>query len=739
MATSATVRYEPLLVERKWQATWQEHTAFSTPASAEGKSDAYIFVAPPSSSGDIDLAQLRGYMLADAHARFRRSRGDAVLSTFGLHAFAPPADRSAEARGETFTDCVTGRCPQMRDMLQRLGCSFDSSRSFSTGDPDVYRWSQWLFLTLLEDGLVYRHDGLVDRCETCNIVLASTQVDEDRCPRCRRAVQLVRRAQWYLKLSAYNEENDRRLEELTGWTTSAIAAQRTALGRVDGVELEAYALDGTALTVFTAYPEAIAEAAFVAVSPNHPELSSWIGDSDKERCLQRLSLKPGRDDHSQAEPPLSVETGLSVQIPEGANPLPVLICPHVDARFGSTAILGTPARDAGDRLLAAGLEQPTGLSWRLDKGRLTTRRAIRYRASDLPVSQQRAWGTPIPLVHCDSCGAIPVPVEQLPVLRPQKLVVSEDGKTLTACPDFVACTCPVCGQDARRDTETLDCRMDLAWMELPPAVPSADRARAMFSHPELSRWLPVNQFIHGPDDGSSVLMQRMVAKSLRDRGMLDFLPTGEPYARTLVYGMVKLGGPGIGDQVGDVRISELVDQFGADAVRFAIAYAANPAKSCTWNEHLLPYCHTFLNSLWEYADPRLRASPDRSRDVSLETSDPLRLRLASWCETAIRKITENFETLEMQRATRNVILMLTRIEDFERRVLAQRGELTEHDREALSVALRLLVQLLAPLSPHIAEELWRRAGCTEALLSAPWPTRGALATDAKDGSAPARR
>jgi leucyl-tRNA synthetase len=735
VTTSATAAgYEPLLVERRWQAAWRETDAFGTPAPADGISDVYVFVAPPSTSGDVSLGHLRGYTLADAHARFRRSRGDAVLFALGFDAFSGPADLDAMSQGETPAGWVTRRCAQMRDRLDRLGCSFDWSRTFSTGEPDVYRWSQWLFLTLLEDGLVYRREGLVEWCETCDTVIAGAQVDEGRCPRCRSAVQLTRRTQWYLKLSAYNDENDRRIDELTGWTAAAKAAQRTMLGRVDGVELDAYGLEGAALTVSTTYPEAIAEAAFVAVSPNHPELSRWIGDSDMERCLQRLCSKTRRADDSHAEQPASVETDLSVQIPEGERPLPVLICPHVDARFGSTAVLGIPARDADDRILAAGLKQASGLSWRLDKGRLTTRRAVRYRASDVAISQQRAWGTPIPIVHCDSCGAIPVPVEQLPVLLPQELVVSDDGKSLTAGPDFAGCTCPACGGNARRDTETLDCHMDAAWMELAPAVPPADRARAMFSHRDLSRWLPVSRLVHGADAGGFVLTARMLAKSLRDRGMLDFLPTGEPYDHALMHETVKVGEREVGNQLGDgVSTGELVDQFGADAVRFAILYAAAPAKSFTWNEDVLRYCHTFLTGLWEYADPRLRTGPEASGDVSIDTSDPLRSRLASWCETAVRKVTENFETLEMQRATRNVILMLTRIEDFERRVLARRAELTEHDQDALTVALRLLLQLLAPLSPHVAEELWQRAGCSDMLVDAPWPAHAALVTEVGGG------
>jgi len=410
-----------------------------------------------------------------------------------------------------------------------------------------------------------------------------------------------------------------------------------------------------------------------------------------------------------------------------------LICPYVDARFGSTAILGIPARDADDRSLAAELQQPTGLAWRLDKGRLITRAAVRYRASDVPISQQREWETPIPIVHCDNCGAIPVPVQQLPVLMRQELGARGDAKTLAGGADFVEGTCPACGRSARRDTETLDCRMNAAWIELPLAVPLADRARAMFDHPELSRWLPASQFIGRADAGGLILTERMVAKALRDRGMLDFLPSGEPYHHALVHETVKVGGSEMLNQPGDVSTSQLVDRFGADAVRFAILYAAAPAKSFRWNEDVVRHCHTFLKDVWEYADPHLYAGRDPRRDAGLETSDPLRSRLASWCETAVTKITENFETLEMQRATRNVILLLTRIKDFERRVLIQRGELTEDDRNALSVALRLLLQLLAPLSPHIAAELWERGGCSEMLVNAPWPARAAPATEVGGG------
>jgi leucyl-tRNA synthetase len=711
--------YEPRRIEQKWQGSWCEQRAFATPEAIDGRRDAYIFVAPPFTSGNIHMGHVRSYALGDASARFRRARGEAVLFALGFDAFGLPAELGAIDHGLAPSEWVDHCRRAMRFQLDELGYSFDWSRTFSTHEPDVYRWSQWLFLALLEDGLIYRHKGPVDWCDKCHTSLARAQVQNGNCWRCNDSVSISYRSQWYLRLSAYNEESSGRISELAGWSRTAIAAQEAMLGQIDGVEVDTYAMDGTPLAVFTPHRDALGQAEFVALSPNYPEIQRWVGYGEDGRQLESASIKVRRD--QVANEPVVVATGLSVQMPETKDLLPVVISPYVDARFGATAVLGIPARDKTDRKIAAKIKASSGLMWRPDgRQSLVVRPAVRYRAADFPVSRQRGWGTPIPIVYCEGCGTVPVPFEQLPVVLPHDLPGVNAGNSLATHETFAQCACPSCGTDARRETDTLDCHMDITWIEMPLAVQRDQRTQAMFNHPELARWLPVGQFVHGVDTGGFVLTQRMVAKALRDRGLLSFLASGEPYGPSMMHEMVMQGGHKMSKHLGNsIEPRVLVEQFGADSVRFAILYAASPEKSFNWDENIAVHCHRFLKQLWDYAESRLRVVDTRNPQIDI--SDRLRQRLANWCDTATEKITNNFETLAMQRATRNIMLLLTRIEDFEKRKITERGVLEERDEYALAVALALLLQFVAPIAPHIAEELWERCKSGDSIEACEWP------------------
>jgi leucyl-tRNA synthetase len=724
VAATPSSRYEHLRTEQLWQANWRSANAFATPLRSDDRADAYIFVAPPFTSGAIHIGHVRSYTLADAYARFCRSRGDAVLFALGFDAFGLPAELSALEHDEAPAAWVEHCRAQMRKQLEQLGYSFDWSRTFATSEPDMYKWTQWLFLKLLANDLIYARKAPVHWCRRCKTVLALAQVEAGCCWRCDEEVRLVDRRQWYLRLSAYNEENDQRIEELAGWNEPALTAQRALLGRIEGVECDAFALDGRSLAVFTPYADGIADAEFIAISPNHPELGRWVVDNQGPTidAMNMQQVRHGAHGDS-AKMHGVIATAVALQIAGGLRPLPLVVSPYVDARFGPTASIGIPTRDATDKMLAANINiEPTILPWQLKLKEPAVRRAVRYRAADFPISRQRAWGTPIPVIYCEACGTVPVPLEHLPVELPKDLTVSATGNTLATRLDFVDCACPVCSRRARRETDTLDCHMDATWIEMPHAVPREKRREAMFDDPELARWLPVSQFIHGADTGGFVLTERMMAKTLRDQGVLRFLPSGEPYGPTLMHEMVTLSGRKMSKHLGDaVTAQEMVDTFGADALRFATLYAAAPARSFNWNEDVLRYSSAFLTELWGYAEPRLHPDSGLTPALPIEQSDYLRRKLASWCRTAVKRITANFETLEMQRATRNVILFLGRIKDFERRVIARRHALDEYDERAIVFALELLIRLMAPISPHIAEELWRQAGLRESLLVSSWP------------------
>ncbi len=446
--------YEPHELERRRQEAWARSEVFRTPPVEEGAKGIYIKASAPFTSGNVHIGHVRSYAIGDAYARFQRARGEPVLFAFGFDAFGLPAELGAIAGGTSPAEWVE-RCAQhMTGQLQRLGFSFDWERTFMSSDAVMYRWSQWLFLTLAEAGLIYHGSGTVDWCDTCQTVLASIQVENGTCWRCHNPVRLVQRAQWYLGVSAYLEENDRRIAELEKWDETSLASQRDVLGRVDGVEVSASAPDGAELVVFTPHPDALGDARFVLVSPKHPEVERWTADPAVERQLEETRLGGWERSARGAETVVLVDTGRTVALPGGPQ-LPVYVSPAVDERYGATAVVGVPEHDRTDETIA----QRLGLAPSPDGASATdanaspdaqaagagpaaptppdARPAVRYKAGDFAISRQRSWGTPIPIVHCEQCGTVPVPKEQLPVELPRDLKPTGAGNPLAERADFV--------------------------------------------------------------------------------------------------------------------------------------------------------------------------------------------------------------------------------------------------------------------------------------------------------------
>jgi leucyl-tRNA synthetase len=739
-------RYDPQTIEARRQAAWRARDAFRTPVLAEGQPRKYIKPSAPFTSGNIHIGHVRSYSIGDAYARFSRARGDAVLFAFGFDAFGLPAELGAISSGESPSDWVSRCATHMTGQLERLGFSFDWDRSFLSSNALMYRWSQWLFLTLLEAGLVYRGTGTVDWCETCQTTLATIQVEDGLCWRCHSPVQLIQRTQWYLRISAFVPENDVRLQELADsgiWDESSLASQRFVLGRLDGVELDLATPDGAGLTVFTPHADALGEARFVAISPKHPDAERWVADPAVLEQLEELrSVGLERDARNAEEIPL-IDTGRTLPSPATGEPLPVLISPVVDGRFGATAVLGIPTLDHTDALIAQRLGLQVDDSDEVDaappledrSSGIGQRPAVRYRADDFSISRQRSWGTPIPIVYCDHCGTVPVPAEQLPVLLPLDLKPTGTGNPLAEREDFVRVDCPRCGEPGRRETDTLDCHFDALWLWIPACVPQSERERPLeeiFALEDLRSWLPSERLVAGSDSGNFVFDQRIVTKALRDIGPLSFLADGEPFAGCLFHEMVIRDGRKMSKHLGNVvDPDELLAKYGADTVRLATLYAARPQRSLNWSDSAVLRCHRFLGQIWEFSLRALDSGAAREgadgapgstaeQEPVKDTTEHLRLKLSTWCEAAVEKITEDMESLEMHSAVRNLMRLFDRIKDFEKRVLARQPALSRADSEALIEALTLLIALLGPFAPHLSEELWIAFG-NEADTQTPWP------------------
>ena len=644
-------------------------------------------------------------------------------------------------------------------------------------------------------------------------------------------MRLIQRPQWYLRISSHLQENDRRLEDLADsgiWDEVALSSQRFVLGRVDGVEVDLIDEDflnedflgGAArasararvngadlehspvepspvepsqpatpeppspsadltLTAFTPHEDAVALARFVLISPRHPDVERWVPDSGVRERLEDLrsgGLERGERD---AESIPLIDTHRTLPSPAGGEPLPVLISPVVDGRFGATAVLGIPARDRTDALIAGRLslppEEPASQESPAEsgdgnhgKGRVRDRDRGADSESERDRDRTESRTAPRRWRDCARrCATAPTtsrsrasargerrsrsstasaaarrcrsPMSSCRCCFPLDLHPTGTGNPLAECEDFVQTTCPSCGGPARRETDTLDCHFDALWLWVPVCVPPAERTRPLdeiFALNDLRAWLPCERVVAGSDSGNFVFDQRTVTKALRDIGPLAFLSDGEPFAGCLFHEMVIRDGRKMSKHLGNVvDPDELVSKYGADTVRLATLYAASPQRTLNWSDSAVLRCHRFLTQVWDFSLSRLAAGDAEAADVDLpagahgpagaegpaaDTTEHLRVRLAKWCDAAVERTTEDMANLEMHTAVRNVMRLFDRIKDYEKRVLQRTDTLGAADRGALLSALGVLAQLLAPLAPHIAEEIWIALG-NDGDTQTPWP------------------
>ncbi len=665
------------------------------------------------------MGHVRSYTIGDAYSRFRRARGDAILFSLGFDAFGLPSEVGALNNKEAPWAWVERCANAMRAQFDSLGYSFDWKRSFITCDEQIYQWTQWLFLTLLENGLIYRDVAQVEWCENCQTTLAAAQVLDGDCWRCQQRVTFRTLPQWFLRLTDYIDENDRRLGELTRWNRVAVGSQVRAVGGVRGVELRTISSDGDALTVFTPHRGLVGAATMILVSPQHPHSRRWMDDPSPGATVEDLARMSWRRVEHQVDTALVMDTGQVAKIDGTDIELPILISPTVDVRCGVSAIFGIPSKEPIDAQIASMLDLPERDEPIIEIPAELMKDAVRHRGRDFSISRRRVWGTPIPLVKCDLCGTQPVPIDSLPVRLPDIGPV-QIGGSLADYPDFYRCSCPKCGGDAHRETETLDCHFDGMWFWMVSCVPPRDRKETLFAHSEVSRWLPATNVVWGADGGDMILDIRTLTKALRDLGHITHMQ-GEPFRGMLMHEMVRIDGHKMSKHIGNtVEPEALVDEFGADAIRLAVLFAAAPASTFSWRRDLPVYLRKVLERIWLIGQMYLSVEPKQER-AGDAPPDPRRNRLAVWCKAGHRRITEDYEELALHKVVRNVILLLERIEQFERMAMDRPTGVDVHDELAICDALLLLLRMLAPAAPHIAEELWSRSGQRGMIAELRWP------------------
>lgn len=683
-------------LERHWQETWRRDQKFRTSKNSAGRPSTYVYACTPFTTGRAHMGHVRSYTLADVLARRARQRGHDVLWAMGFDAFGLPNEMAAMRNGIEPKDWVRRSQAEMTAQFQRLGLSLDWSRVFLTSDPSYYRWTQWVFLRFFERGLVHRREGVESWCPQCSAVLADLQVEDGCCWRCGTQVELTTLNQWYLTFQPFAEELTRTVQELSGWDPYIAGVLRGMLSKVNGQELLAHLAPDEPFAVFARHPRHLSDATFVALSPWHPlasKLSFRGGDPPLVEVRQKAGVRSSKR-VSQLPVARALQTAW---VPGLGRRLPVVVTPLVDRRFGGGAAFGQPAQDEEDALTArtTGIQElPTFGAAHVPGAAPAWRVPLR----DYSVSRQRGWGAPVPVIHCDECGTVPVPDEDLPVLLPGKLDLKERGAPLAAHPSFADCRCPRCGAQARRDTDTLDVHVDSLWMLVPFCIPPQDRGHAMFDHPELTRWLPVHHVVCGRDQAAWWLNDLLFFAVMRDLGYFAEVQTAQPIRNLLAHDMVLAGDRKMSKSLGNiVEPNDVILRYSADALRLSVL-SVRTHKAMEWSEDLVKSRQLFLDSLWQLARQLVEGPAEDCDDPE---AAGLRLRLSKWSEQARVRADEAFA----RNAFHRVIDAEMRHFALIRRFLAARtarGGLCRVDVAAAREAVLSLLQDIEPLAPHIA-------------------------------------
>ncbi|MBM3779400.1 MAG: leucine--tRNA ligase [Acidimicrobiia bacterium] len=777
--------FVPQDLDRKWQQRWTDDRAFEAAVDpARPKFYCLEMFAYP--SGHAHMGHVRNYSIGDVLARMKRMQGFNVLHPFGWDAFGLPAENAAIKHGIHPEASTRGNIAHMKGQLQRLGISYDWDRELATCDPEYYRWNQWLFIRMFEKGLAYRKRSTVNWCPGCHTVLANEQVVDGGCWRCGSPVELREREQWCLRITAYADELLGAIDTLAEWPEKVLMMQRNWIGRSEGARVRfALASDpGTTIEVFTTRIDTIFGSTFVLLAPEHPLVTSFAAlapDPDAFRArvhafrtqdrAARLSGEVEKDGFDTGQRAVNPFTGASV---------PVWVANFVLGEYGTGAVMAVPAHDQRDFEFARrfGLPiaavvtadgarvDPDGLSEAMDaygtlvdsgpfsglpsaeaQQRMVAHAGangfgegtVQFRLKDWGISRQRYWGTPIPVLFCDTDGIVPVPDADLPVVLPPVAEFTGRGDSpLAQVPAFVNATCPACGGPARRETDTMDTFVDSSWYFYRFAD-ARNNAQA-FDPAAVKYWLPVDFYVGGVEHAIlHLIYSRFFARVFRDLGMVDH---DEPFTHLLTQGMVLKDGAVMSKSKGNVVDPDaMMQKHGADALRLYVVFVAPPEKEIEWTDEGLEGSWRFLARVWRLVDhwsaalvragngpawETLSLSPDE-RAVRRKTHGTIHRVTADVGErqqlnTAVSAIMELVNTLySFSDATMTGPPGAAR--DADRGGRAERAETVA----VMGEAVRALVRLLAPFAPHVCEELWERLGQEGGLRVARWPEYDAAA------------
>ncbi|MBM3762279.1 MAG: leucine--tRNA ligase [Acidobacteria bacterium] len=734
-------QYNHQQIEEKWHANWEEDPVlYRTPADPTKKF--YVLEMLPYPSGRLHMGHARNYSIGDALARFMRMRGYDVLHPMGWDAFGLPAENAALKSGRQPREWTLQNISQMKKGLKRLGFALDWEREVATCEPEYYRWNQWFFLRMYERGLAYRKESLVNWCPQCATVLANEQVVDGCCWRHEgTAVEQRSLEQWFLKTTAYADELLSGIENLAGgWPDRVLTMQRNWIGRSVGAEVDFTIENSTdKLRVFTTRVDTICGATCLILAPEHPKAQELVGSEGQAR-LKAIVDDQGRKDPSSIEKD-GFATGRFAINPFNGARTPIWIGNFVLMGYGTGAIMAVPAHDERDFEFCTKYEIAITPVVKPAEGELTLpfteygisfnsgefsglptaearktmaalaetkgfgKAAITYRLKDWGVSRQRYWGTPIPMVHCATCGVQPVKDEDLPVLLPLDVEITGAGESpLARHESFWKTTCPKCGGPGRRETDTMDTFVDSSWYFYRYCDPHNNTQP--FDPKVIAQWFPIDQYIGGVEHAIlHLIYSRFWTKVMRDLGLIT---NDEPTKKLFTQGMVLKDGAKMSKSLGNiVDPEELVTEFGADTCRLYVLFAAPPDKDMDWQQTGVEGQYRFLGRVYRF----VTRNADRLSGPVGELSAQDKRALRKLHQT-IAKITQDFE----QRWHFNTCIAAL-MELTNELYLCEEG-LTA---AALPEILKSLIQLLEPFTPFIAEEMWEEIGLTGPVFSHPWP------------------
>lgn len=775
-ATAAGSGYDPQKIEVKWQKRWAEARVFESEVDPS-KPKYYVLEMLPYPSGTLHMGHMRNYTIGDVVARVKRMRGFNVMHPMGWDAFGLPAENAAIKNNTHPREWTNKNIAEIQRGLRRFGFSYDWRREISTCEPEYYRWNQWFFLRMLERGLAYRKKSRVNWCPKCATVLANEQVvNGGFCWRHEDTrVESREIEQWFLKTTAYADQLLDDLKELEGgWPERVILMQRNWIGKSQGAKVK-FSVDdmpgGGPIEVFTTRIDTIYGATAVILAPGHPLVAKLLegspGRAEAEAKLTKMRQTSVKTEDLATMEKVGFFTGRYAVNPFSGEKIPIWVGNFVLMEYGTGAIMAVPAHDERDFEFCTkyGLPKPvvvvpqtqdpsskteggpSAASKTVSTGGVFTEFGVSvdsgpysgmesataiakmaafaeqkgfgraetiFRLKDWGISRQRYWGTPIPIVYCSKDGMVPVPDKDLPVLLPPNPKLTGMGESpLASTPEFVNTTCPKCGGPAKREADTMDTFVDSSWYFYRYA--DAHNDKAPYDSAKVAYWFPIDQYIGGITHAIlHLLYSRFWCKVMRDLGLITH---NEPAARLFTQGMVQKGGVAMSKSKGNVVGAEdMAEKYGADTGRLYTLFAAPPEKDLEWSEESIEGSWRFLNRVYRLVERHAEAVRGvKSGNANAISASPKEKILLRRAHQTLRRVTSDFETRWHFNSAIALIMELTN-EIYLQEPLDQ-GVRPEVRKEVLE----LLTLMLAPMTPHLAEELWEMLGHTGGLWTAGWP------------------